>query len=328
MLLPVAPGLQTALLAAPVPAEAAVHGSGGQTPVRFAGETAPVNLHSFSLDSRAIYDDNVFSTNPHRVGDGAFSFSPNIALSKRSEHLKSSLDYLPSSPLYLPFEQHNRLSHGLDLGSSYPSGTHFRLSLHDSLGYQLGGFQPLAGEQTVSGPRSPTGRDRTGHTSPVRQRPDATGLDATFSGSERIDELAFVTNAKERRSERNAIRDKVALIILCLAVHGAVTWDAQSTNHFFRHHPKGFRPAEADPIMRPFAGKALMYPMANLLFAVPVDLLLFKTRHDPEPIRALIRVAAIAWVGLEVQQSIVNMRNEHIHLAPVTGPAKVIVKTR
>lgn len=319
----VGPGAQTASPAAPAPAQAAVQGSGGPTPLRRAGKTVPVNLLSFSLHSRAIYDENGFSTNQPRVGDKVFSFSPNSALSKRSRRPKSSFDYSPSSLPYPRFDQYNRVNHGLDLGSSYRLGTYSRLSLRDTLGYQLGGFQPLAGEQIVSGPGLPTGFDRTGQTSAARQWVVPTELDATYS---RADELAFVNTAKHKG--RNARRDTVLLSVLCLAVHGAVTWDAQSTNHFFRHHPDGFRPAEADPLLRPFAGKALIYPMANLLFAAPVDLLLFKTRHDPKAIRVLVRAAAIAWAGLEVQQSIVNMRNEHLRLAPATGPARVSAKTR
>jgi hypothetical protein len=139
--------------------------------------------------------------------------------------------------------------------------------------------------------------------------------------------MAFLKGAPQSRSERNAMRDKVAPIILSLAVHAAVTWDAQSTNHFFHHHPNGFRPAELDPLMRPFAGKALMYPMANLLFAAPNDLLLLKTRHDRKPIRILTYTAASIWAGLEMRQSIVNIRNEQV--SPGTGAerAKAIGRT-
>jgi hypothetical protein len=71
-----------------------------------------------------------------------------------------------------------------------------------------------------------------------------------------------------------------------------------------------------------------MYPMANLLFAAPVDLLLFKTRHDTKPIRMLVRAAAMAWTGLEVQQSIVNIGNSHLRPVPATEPARVTAKTR
>ena len=147
------------------------------------------------------------------------------------------------------------------------------------------------------------------------------------SRSERPENMAFLKAAPRSRSERNAMRDKVGPIILSLAVHAAVTWDAQSTNHFFHHYPTGYWPAEVDPLMRPFAGKALMYPMANLLFAAPMDLMLFKTRHDRKPIRILTYTAASIWVGLEMRQSIVNIRNEHF--SPVTGgaTAKTIART-
>ena len=47
-----------------------------------------------------------------------------------------------------------------------------------------------------------------------------------------------------------------------------------------------------------------MYPMANLLFAAPADLVLFKTRHSQKPIRILTYAAASFWVGLEIHQSI------------------------
>jgi hypothetical protein len=140
--------------------------------------------------------------------------------------------------------------------------------------------------------------------------------------------MAFLRAAAQSRSERNTMRDKAAPFIFSLAVHAAVSWDAQSTNHFFHHYPNGFRPAELDPLMRPFAGKALMYPMANLLFAAPMDLMLFKTRHDRKPFRILTYTAASIWAGLEMRQSIVNIRNEHT--SPATGgeTAKAIARTR
>lgn len=103
------------------------------------------------------------------------------------------------------------------------------------------------------------------------------------------------------------------MILMSLAVHAAVTWDAQSTNHFFHHYPAGYRPVEQDPLMRPFAGNALMYPMSNLLFAAPFDLLLYKTRNSRRPIRILGYTAASLWVGMEIHQSIANIGNEHLN---------------
>ena len=184
-----------------------------------------------------------------------------------------------------------------------------------------------SGEQIVTGRGLPTDLNQKDDTSRAMWRADGPGLHALPSRSERREDMAFLKAAPQSRSERNATRDKVGPIILSLAVHAAVTWDAQSTNHFFHHYPTGFRPAEVDPLMRPFAGKALMYPMANLLFAAPMDLMLLKTRHDRKPIRTLTYTAASIWVGLEMRQSIVNISNEH--LSPVTGgaTAKTIART-
>jgi len=162
---------------------------------------------------------------------------------------------------------------------------------------------------------------------PAMLRADSPSLRALPSRSGRPDDMAFLKAAPRGGSERNAMRDKVAPVILSLAVHAAVTWDAQSTNHFFHHYPDGFRPAEADPLMRPFAGKALMYPVSNLLFAAPIDLLLLKTRHDRKPIRILTYTAASMWAGLEMRQSIVNIRNEHVSLATGAEAAKAIART-
>jgi hypothetical protein len=155
--------------------------------------------------------------------------------------------------------------------------------------------------------------DSKDYLSPSMAREDTPGLDELHSGSEKHNNMAFLNAALQRGSGRKGMRGKVAPIILSLAVHAAVTWDAQSTNHFFHHYPEGYRPTEVDPLMRPFAGKALMYPMANLFFAVPVDLVLFKTRHSQKPIRILTYAAASYWVGLEIHQSIVNIGNEHIN---------------
>lgn len=125
---------------------------------------------------------------------------------------------------------------------------------------------------------------------------------------------AFVGSAVGNNKKRSSVRSQLALVALCLAVHAAVTWDAQSTNHFFQHYPAGYRPFETDPLMRPFAGKALMYPMANLLFAVPNDLLLVKTRHSKLHVRFLTYAAASIWTGMEIRQSLLNLDNEHARI--------------
>jgi len=312
MLSPVGLVGQTALPATPVAAQAAVYDPGGQTRFRFAGETAPANLPPFGQESRAIYGNNVFSLNRQRVGDEAPSISPSSALLETMECQQISFNYSPSLLLCPPIDRSSRFKQGLDLGPSLRSGAAFTLDLRDFHSHLPGGVQPIPAEQMVSGPRWPADLDSKDYPSPAMARADTPGLNELHSPREKRDDMAFLKVAPQSGTGKNGVRDKVALVILSLAVHAAVTWDAQSTNHFFHHYPEGYRPAEADPLMRPFAGKALMYPMANLLFAAPFDLLLFKTRHSPKPIRILTYAAASVWVGMEIHQSIVNLGHEHI----------------
>lgn len=155
-----------------------------------------------------------------------------------------------------------------------------------------------------------TDLDSKGHTLPAMKQPDSPGLDAAHALAEKRQNMAFLNVASPNDGGRSGGRDKVIPIILGLAVHATVTWDAQSTNHFFHHYPAGYRPFEVDPLMRPFAGKPLMYPMANLLFAAPFDLLAFKTAHSRKPVRILTYAASGLWSGLEMHQSMVNIGNE------------------
>lgn len=324
MLLPVGLKAQTASLSPSVLSPAAVYASRGQLPIQYGGKSAPPDLSSFGFDGWAIDDDSVFSSNPNRVGNEAPSFSPRIAL--QSERRKISPDYSPSLLLYPPFDQDDGLNHGLDPGTNCWLGTHFTLVFCGSRRIQAGGFQPVGEDQVVPGLRLPTDSNRTGDTSAVKRGANTIGLPATSPGIGGSGEPAFIKAVRGDERGRNAGPWKIIPIILSLANHAAVTWDVQTTNHFFHHYPEGFKPIELDPIMRPFAGKAVMYPMANLLLAGPVDFLLFKTRHSSKQIRVLSYVAASIWVGLEVHQSIVNMRNERV--VPMSGPPTVFTNTR
>jgi hypothetical protein len=171
---------------------------------------------------------------------------------------------------------------------------------------------PVPAQAVIDDPGLLTDLNSKDYTPAAPTWADTPNLDALPPSSEKHADRAFLNVAARSGSGRNAVRDKIALIVLSLAVHATVTWDAQSTNHFFHHYPEGFRPSELDPLMRPFAGKELMYPMANVLLAAPFDLLLFETRHSHKPVRILGYAAASFWAGVEVHQSIVNMRNEHI----------------
>lgn len=172
--------------------------------------------------------------------------------------------------------------------------------------------KPVSVDQFATGSESPLfGALRTSEVPSTLGARDA-GVDKHQLEVEDKRANAFVGLAPQSGTKKVPLRNEVALIALIVAVHAAVTWDAQSTNHFFHHYPVGYRPAEVDPIMRPFAGKALMYPMANLCFAVPIDLALLRTRHSNTSIRAMAYAAATTWMGMEIRQSLINIGNEHI----------------
>ena len=176
----------------------------------------------------------------------------------------------------------------------------------------VNGGQPLAKEGVVSALNLPLDMKWAGLAPTANPWPEFANLGAVSATSEKSRDSAFIKAAPQMEKRKDTTRDRVAIILLSLAVHAAVTWDAQSTNHFFSHCPAGYKPTEVDPLMRPFAGKASMYPMANLLFAAPFDLLLYRTRHSRKLTRVLTYAAASTWVGVEMQQSIVNIRHEHI----------------
>ena len=159
------------------------------------------------------------------------------------------------------------------------------------------GVQFLVGEHTASRVGLTADMNWSDLTPAADRWLDVAGMGAVRARNEKGRESAYIRTAQLSGRQRDTTHDKVALILLGLAAHAAVTWDAQSTNHFFHHYPAGFRPRELDPLVRPFAGNALMYPMANLLFAAPVDLLLFKTRHSQKPVRMLTYAAASAVGG-------------------------------
>jgi hypothetical protein len=146
-------------------------------------------------------------------------------------------------------------------------------------------------------------------------RDPATLLTEIPPRQEKLVDQAFVEAAQPGGKRRTGSGDKLPIVLMCAAVHAAVIFDAWSTNDALHHHfPAGYHPEEADPIMRPFAGGGALYPMMNLVFAVPFDILLYETRrqHVLKPARMLAYGAASAWVGIELRQSVINLQAEHI----------------
>ncbi len=182
MLLPVGLEAQTA---APAPAQPSAYGSGVQAPLQYAGEAAPGNQLALSMGASTFYDDNVLQRNSQRLGDEAVSLDSHLTLTRQTENLTISFDYLPYFLLYRQATQFDRLNHTADLNLTYRLSSHFNLGLYETFSYQNGMFQSLTGQQIMSGFGSPTTLNQTILPYTVRTLSNSSGLDLTYVKSHR-----------------------------------------------------------------------------------------------------------------------------------------------
>jgi hypothetical protein len=166
-------------------AQVAVYGAGFQTPLRFEGEAVPVNQMSLSMGVSALYDDNVYARNSLRLSDEALSFDSHLGITRQTEHLTASFDYMPFYPLYRQIDQYDRLNHAANLGLTYRLTSRFFLGLHDTFSYENGVYPSLTGQQIMSGPGSPTALNQMTLPYTTRALLNMAGLDLTFVKSRR-----------------------------------------------------------------------------------------------------------------------------------------------
>jgi len=197
-LLPVGLGAQTASPAAQVPAPAAVYGGSEQTPLRYAGESPPVNQLLLSVGVSTFYDDNVPQRNAVRVGDEAVSLTSQLALFRQSERLKLDFSYTPFGLLYRQVDQYDTLNHNAGLNAVVRLSSRTNLGLHEAFSYQNGIFQSLAGQPISSGLGSPTALNQTIFPYVTRTLSNVSGLDLTYVKSGRTS-LTFSSGFDRRQ---------------------------------------------------------------------------------------------------------------------------------
>lgn len=197
-LLPVGLGAQTVSPAAQVPAPAAVYGGGGQTPLRYAGETPPVNQLMLSVGVSTFYDDNVPQQNSIRVGDEAVSLTSQLVLFRQSERLKLDFSYTPFGLLYRQKDQYDSLNHNVGLSAIVRLSPRVNLGLHEAFSYQNGIFQSLTGQPISSGLGPPTALNQTILPYVTRTLSNASGLDLTYVKSGRTS-LTFSSGFDRRQ---------------------------------------------------------------------------------------------------------------------------------
>ena len=184
-LFPIGSAGQAAAPGATAPAQAGVLGTGVQTPLQFAGQSAPENQVSLSLGTSALYDDNVLSGSTPRLSDEAVSFNSQLGISRRTERVTINFDYTPFFMLYRQIDQLDRLNHAANLSMTFRLASRFSLGLHDIFSYQNGVYPSLTGQQILSGPASPTALNQNIFSPTTRTLSNTPGLDLTFMKSRR-----------------------------------------------------------------------------------------------------------------------------------------------
>jgi hypothetical protein len=137
------------------------------------------------MGTSALYDDSVLATNSHRLGDEAVSFDSHLGITKRSERLKASFDYMPFFVLYRRIDQYDRVNHVASLNLAYRLTSRVILGLHDSFSYENGMYQSLDRQQILSGLPSPTALNQMIIPYTTRALTNMSGLDLTFVKSRR-----------------------------------------------------------------------------------------------------------------------------------------------
>jgi hypothetical protein len=157
---------------------------GVQTPLRFAGESAPENQVSLSIGASTLYDDNVLGRNSLRMGDEALSLDSHLGFVRQTEKLTINLDYMPFFMLYRQLDQYDRLNHSANLSLSYRLASYLSLGLHDAFSYQNGVYPSLTGQEILSGPTSTTALNQMIYPPTIRTLTNMPGLDLTFLTSQ------------------------------------------------------------------------------------------------------------------------------------------------
>lgn len=197
-LFPVGLAAQATPPPAPAPPPAVVLGSGAQTPLQFEGESLPANQVTFSLGTAFFYDDNVLAKNSQRLSDEAVSFDSHLGITKHSERLTVSLDYMPFFLLYRQIDQYDRVNHSANLNLAYRLSPRVILGLQDTFSYQSGIYTPLTAQAIMSGPASPTGLNLMIIPYTIRGVTNTTGVALTFVKSGRTS-FTFIGGYNRRK---------------------------------------------------------------------------------------------------------------------------------
>ena len=197
-LFPPSAAAQTSSSAAPAAAPVTLFGSGVQTPLRFAGESAADNQVSLSMGASFFYDDNVLSNNADRLSDEAIAFTSHLGAARQTENLTFSFDYTPYFPIYTHLDQFDRLNHLAALNMAYRLSSHLSVGVFDTISYQNGFNASISEQPITTGLGLPTALNQTISPYTIRTLANSSGLNLTYVMSKRMS-LTFTGTYEERK---------------------------------------------------------------------------------------------------------------------------------
>jgi hypothetical protein len=137
------------------------------------------------MGTSPLYDDNVLGTNSRRISDEALSFDSHLRITRQSEHLMASFDYMPFFVLYRKIDQYDRANHSANLNLAYRLTSRVIVGLHDTFSYENGIYPSLTEQQIMSGLASPTALNQIVVPYTTRALTNMAGLNLTFVKSRR-----------------------------------------------------------------------------------------------------------------------------------------------
>ncbi|MGH9432723.1 MAG: hypothetical protein ACRD3T_14365 [Terriglobia bacterium] len=159
-------------------------GSGAESQLNYAGQSATPNLLLLGTDTSIGYSDNVRgSTIP--VGDSYITVGPHFLFDEQRRDFTLQLAYSPYFQVFQHLSQYNTVSEVFAADGLFRFGTGFSLHLRDSLSYLTGTFQPPSEPTGIPGLGAPTSLNQTIVTPIVPEVTNNTRVDAIFHRSTR-----------------------------------------------------------------------------------------------------------------------------------------------
>jgi hypothetical protein len=160
-------------------------GKGETSNLTYAGEETPDNTLLIGLRGEAGYDDNVFVSNKHKVGDNFYLINPSFHLGESRSRVSIGLDYLPSAIAYQKISPRDFFDNGGRLDLTGQPSQNFSMRFRDSGHYSHGLTGAGSDLAVLSDLGAPTRLNESVLTPLANQFENTSRLDSTYQWSNR-----------------------------------------------------------------------------------------------------------------------------------------------